>query len=96
MTWVLLLYFALVGAWTPLLVSFFKAWRERKNPVSLAICLTIFLSAFTNVYLVIALFDKTPETWQAIGYGLCSAAVVIYFYVARHCAAKTFSDVRKS
>lgn len=96
MTWVAIMYALLTLAWAPHLYSFYKSWRERRNPISLAICLTIFLAAFTNVYLLSTLYDKSSESFQALAYGVCSGAVSVYFYVARRCAAKTFSSDRRN
>lgn len=96
MIWICFMYVVLIVAWIPLLLSFFRSWRARKNPISLAICLTIFLAAFTNVYLVLSLFDKTPERVEVVVYGICNAAVVGYFHVARRCADKTFTSDRRN
>lgn len=97
MTWMAVMYAVLVAAWVPHIYSFYKSWQARKNPISLAICLTVTFVAFTNLYLFLAIYDtKTPEAVQAVAYGFASAAVVIYFYVARRCAARTFNDDRKN
>lgn len=37
------------AAWLPIIYRFFKQWRERKNPVSLSICLALLLLAYGDL-----------------------------------------------
>jgi hypothetical protein len=85
---------ALAVAWLPLAWRFLRGWRNRKNPVSLAICAALCLFAYTNIMLALELVDG--ESWEffTIATRIFDLVVIVNFYVAFRWSAKRFPDAR--
>ena len=81
-------------AWLPLAWRFLRGWRNRKNPVSLAICAALCLFTYTNVMLALELNDG--ESWEffTIATRAFDVIVLVNFYVAFKWSAKKFPDAR--
>ena len=94
----LYLYLALaviaVGAWSPILIRFYRNWQHRHNPVSLAICLVVSLVmwfAIADIWEISG--DVSPEV---ISFASTSVSIIVAIYanIAFYLAAKKF-DQRK-
>lgn len=55
----LVLTLVALGVWTPIGIRFFRAWRDRGNPVSLAICAAITLLGW----------EAVARIWVLVGQG---------------------------
>ena len=70
-------------AWVPVLLRFVRSFRERKNPISLAICLVIVLAMHTPLWV---LFEpQAPWSWAGViaTSGIVCAAFHASFTLAR-------------
>lgn len=94
MTVIVVLSCVLGLAWLPLAVRFYRGWRHRKNPVSLAIFAGCLLFAYTNALFALALTHRT--TWQffTIASHAFDGAVLLNFYVSFYWSDKKFEGAR--
>ncbi len=84
----------LAVAWVPLLLKFVRAWRARRNPVSLAICGVILLSIYSNIITVaVEAFDGSKTTAAIVTHGF-NALVCMNFYFAFALSKRKFPDAR--
>lgn len=83
-------------AWIPLVFRFNRGWRERKNPVSLAIAATLLLEIYTNVLYVFALSGETSWRFFANATHVFGVIVIVNFYVAFRWSDKKFVDTRRA
>ena len=83
-------------AWLPLAGRFLRGWRNRKNPVSLAICAAICLSSYTN--LIMALMLTSDASWEffVVATRVFNLIVIVNFYVAFHWSKRRFPDTRRA
>ncbi len=95
MTLLYVIFGGLIVAWLPHLWSFLRAWWVRRNPISLAIFLTILLVVYTNVFAVVHLRWRVAGNTSAWVYAACSLVTAVYFYVAKSWARVRFPDSRK-
>lgn len=81
---------AIALAWVPLLVRFYRAWRGRGNPISLAIALVVVMAAYAPTWL--AGGPGAPWSWSGLAVvdSLCCA----FFYAALIWARQRFPDAR--
>ena len=85
----------LAVAWIPLIGRFLRGWRNRKNPVSMAICAMISFLIYVNVITALTLMGLgTWETTQSLSI-LFNAFVIINFYMSFHWSNQRFPDARK-
>lgn len=87
-----MLVFALVVAlgWLPVLIRFFRSWRERANPISLAICVLISVALYLPVYGAATL----EPLWPRATISVLSAVACGTFYAAFWWAKKRFLNSR--
>jgi amino acid transporter len=72
----------LTVAWVPLLVRFYRRWRDRRHPVSLAIASAILLFCFINICVFWA-FDAMIPTERIVAIIRTGEAIVCaHFYLA--------------
>lgn len=83
-------------AWIPLALKFQRAWRERKNPVSLAICLTMLLFTYANLVFMLAVTGQTSWRFYSIATRSFEVAAIVNFYVAFRWSDTRFGGSRKS
>lgn len=83
-------------AWLPIAVRFNRAWKDRKNPVSLAICAAVLLFAYTNILFAFALSSRSSWDFFAVATHVFDAIVVINFYVCFRWSDKKFHGTRDS
>jgi hypothetical protein len=81
-------------AWLPLLLRFFRGWRNRRNPVSLAICAALCLFTYTNVLFLLVLLDSTSWRFFAWATHVFEVIVLVNFYVAFKWSSIKFPDAR--
>lgn len=81
-------------AWLPLAVRFLRGWRNRKNPVSLAICAALCLFAYTNVMFALVVIEGASLQFLAIATHAFELVVITNFYIAFKWSAKRFPDAR--
>jgi O-antigen ligase len=79
-------------AWIPVLLRFFRSWRARGNPISLAICLLVIYALYAPVYLAFTL----PPSWSIAALGATDFITCVTFYSAVYAAAKRFPDTRSA
>lgn len=87
---------ALALAWLPLALRFNSGWRARRNPVSLAICASVLLFAYTNGLFALALAGWTTWRFFATAWHVFGVVVVVNFYVAFRWSEKRFPDARST
>lgn len=85
---------ALAGAWIPVLLKFIRAWRARRNPVSLAICGVILLSIYSNIVVIAVYAFSGNPSWAAIATHVFNGLVCVNFYLSFMWARKRFPDSR--
>lgn len=85
----LVLSFVLALAWLPILVKFFRNWRGRANPISLAIC---FIIAFAIYICIVPFFgqDVDPLT-SAIVIQAVNAVTCLFFHISFGWAKKRWT-----
>lgn len=76
--------------WLPVFRHFWKAWRSRNNPISLAICGLIGFMVYIN--LAVHIFIKNDPAWTAVVVGAVNVAVLINFYACFRWAKKLFPE----
>jgi hypothetical protein len=69
-------------AWLPIALRFYRRWKSRKNPISLAVFAGCLLFAYTNVLFALTLMNRT--TWQFFTIALhgFNGVVVLNFYIS--------------
>ena len=77
-------------AWLPVLLRFYRSWRTRGNPISLAICVLVLAALYGPVYLTATL----PVSWPVATVGAINFIACATFYVTIHYAAQKFPDTR--
>lgn len=81
-------------AWLPIVRKFFRAWKSRKNPVSLAISWLILVFAYGHaLYVLVASFEADRIWVQTIGLAF-SAIACVNFYVSFYWSEHKFTDQR--
>ena len=88
--WALVISLAVALAWVPVLLKFFRSWRERANPISLAICILISTAIYLPVYTAVAL----PLCWPVATIIVVGGVACVSFYLALWAARKRFRDIR--
>jgi hypothetical protein len=88
-SWLLLLSLILSAAWIPILLFFLKNWRERGNPISLAICGLVGFSAYTDA-MVWLYFSNNCNPYALLAMHIMQALVMIFFYVSFKWTKKKF------
>lgn len=81
--------------WLPILGKFFRAWRDRRNPVSLAIGLIIALMVYLSVLVVLVASFKSSFVWAVIVGLLFDFGICVNFYIAFRIAEKRFGAQRQ-
>lgn len=82
---------AVIGAaWVPVLVRFLLSWKDRGNPISLAICLTVLLAATVPAMSLAAGCSAWAKTTMAVVDSLVCAA----FHVSILWSRRRFDDRR--
>lgn len=86
---------ALAAAWVPIFVRFLRAWKARKNPVSLAICATISFLIYRTI--VPVLVELNLGTWPVAEdlTLLFNGFALMNFYVSFHWSSQRFPDARR-
>jgi hypothetical protein len=79
-------------AWIPLLIRFFRSWRDRENPISLAICFLIIMASYTPLW--VAVGPENPWSWA--GLLVIDSLVCGSFYAALLMARRRFKDDRRN
>ena len=79
-------------AWLPVLLKFLRSWRERRNPISLAICLIVVLAAYVPVWVA----SDQIHPWSWLGVLVVDSIVCGFFYVAVAWSDRHFRSDRRS
>lgn len=80
--------------WVPIMLRFYKAWTNRNNPVSLAICAMIALIVWSTIAQVWALTDDIEPVQIILVVTVMSAVVGLYSHLAFYWSKKRFPDAR--
>lgn len=79
--WPLLVVSLVVSAlWIPVLLFFFKNWRERKNPISLAISGVIFFVVYSDVLVLLCKYSGSDVPFYIMQ--ITEALTIAFFYVS--------------
>lgn len=78
--------------WFPVFRHFWKSWKIRGNPISLAICGLIGFMIYLNC--AVYLFIQNDPLWTAIVVGAVNVIVLLNFYGCLRWAKKVFADER--
>lgn len=79
--------------WMPVFRHFWRSWRKRNNPISLAICGLVGFMVYIN--LAVYIFMKNDPAWTAIVVGGVNVAVLLNFYLCLRWAKKLFPEAIK-
>lgn len=79
-------------AWLPVFVRFFRSWRARGNPISIAICTLILVTLYVPVYLA----GCIPSSWPLATVIALSVIACATFYGTFYYANRRFPDTRKN
>lgn len=81
---------AVVLGWIPVLARFFRSWRDRSNPISLAICVLIAEALYLPIYLAL----ERVSSW--ILATVCAVNMIVCgtFHAAFWWADKRFQSTR--
>jgi hypothetical protein len=80
--------------WVPVLIKFWRAWRARRNPISLAIAGLAAFAAWTCALPHWVFSVEVDRTWLGWGVTVLNLAVASNFYVAIHRAKGKFPEAR--
>lgn len=81
--------------WIPILLKFFRAWRTRSNPVSLAICGLIVFGVYSNVVTIaVSMTQGNMAVANTITWGF-NVLSCVNFYFAFRWADKRFNNDRR-
>jgi len=86
----------LAVAWLPLAYKFNSGWKRRKNPVSLAICVTLILLTYSDVIFAFAILGETTWKFFAIATGVFQLVTVANFYLSFYWSEKRFPSERRT
>lgn len=87
---------ALAFAWVPLALKFQRSWRARKNPVSLAICLTMLLFTYANLMFVLAVTGQTSWRFYSVATRSFEVAAIVNFFIAFRWSDTRFAGTRQT
>lgn len=90
----MILSVVLALAWLPLMLRFYRGWRNRRNPVSLAICAGLCLFVYTNILFLLVLLDGASWRFLACATHVFEGVVLVNFYIAFRWSAIKFPDAR--
>jgi len=90
--WALIIALGLTFAWIPILLRFFRSWRGRANPISLAICFLVGLAQYVPAYVAIAF----PPSWSTASILGMDGITCLAFHGAILWASRRFADTRNS
>lgn len=82
-------------AWLPLAGRFLRGWRNRKNPVSLAICAAVCLFAYTEILFALAINEQSSWQFYAVATHVFNAVVVGNFYLSFRWSERRFPEQRR-
>jgi hypothetical protein len=82
---------AVALGWIPVFVRFFRSWRARGNPISIAICVLILFALYLPIYLP----ATSSMSWPFATVIALDAIVCMTFYVTFYYANRKFPDTRK-
>lgn len=92
MFWLYLIAAIVAVAWLPVFLRFYWNWRQRRNPISLAICGSVGFFVYFNGALFI--FTDAGLFWtEAVLVGL-NALGCLHFYLSFWWAKRRFQDNR--
>ena len=78
--------------WLPIFIHFYRAWRKRKNPISLSICgIVVFVAYSLLMRPYETKADPEVVLWTAYAAG---SATALFFYAAAWEAAHRFRGNR--
>jgi len=75
-------------AWLPILIKFFRNWRNRANPISLAIC---FVVAFAMYTCLIPMVGGSDPQVTALVVQIVNAVTCLFFHVSFGWAKKRWT-----
>jgi hypothetical protein len=78
--------------WLPILIRFLRAWRERSNPISFAICVLILMALYVPPYIA----SMLPSSWPVAAIVTIDFIACATFYAALYRAARRFPSTRAS
>lgn len=95
-TFYIVLAVVTVSVWIPALLKFFRTWKARKNPISLAICTAILLIMWEAIGRIWEITGAVNSSAAMIAFTCLSTCVGVYFNLSFLWAKKRFPDVRGS
>ena len=78
-------------AWIPVFLRFFRSWRTRGNPISMAICVLVVYALYVPIFMTASL----PPSWPPVTVIAVDAIVCMTFYGTFHFADRKFPDDRR-
>lgn len=81
----------LAAAWVPVAIFFWRSWKRRRTPLSLAICGVVSYPIYTNVSAAVLM--KNEPVWAFTSLAVINAAVLINFYLCYQSQRRTFPEM---
>ncbi len=83
-------------AWIPIILRFYRQWRNRKNPVSLAICLILFFIIYGDIGAFLIYQGVLNSTVVRLAWEGVQLCICAYFHTAFWIADRRFRDERRA
>ncbi len=78
-------------AWLPVLFQFFRNWRSRNNPISLAICFVVAFAVYLCFQPFIGLFGQEADPKvTALAIQAANTAACVFFHISFGWARRKF------
>jgi hypothetical protein len=78
--------------WLPVFWHFWKSWKVRNNPISLAICGLVGFMMYINV--AVYIFIQNDPRWTLSVVGGVNVVVLLNFYACLRWAHKLFPEIK--
>lgn len=80
-------------AWLPILLNFFRNWRGRSNPISLAIVFIVFFAIYISIVPFVGA-EQDPVVMMCVVQGV-NAVTCLFFHISFRWARKRWSPKDK-
>lgn len=78
-------------AWLPILLQFFKNWRGRNNPISLAICFVVAFAIYLCFQPFLAIFGSSADpAVTALSIQAANTVTCLFFHISFGWAKRKF------
>lgn len=83
-----------VALWLPIFAQFLRSWRNRRNPISLAVCASIMLIMWTSLGGIWVAINRIENNVFLLTTVMLSMVVSLYSHLAFFWSNRRFVDER--